>query len=392
MKLKKKHIIWGIVASGFLVFCYATLLPHNTKYVMKLDETQKNIKAVKSEDNDSSDDFKNLYSFSVKVNNEVLKVPTDLSDFIDEGWKSTNEIGEDPFEFIPIEHTEFIKNDTIVYVMIDATEVYPLLMDKYYISTVLITEDLYKEDKVELPKGIILGESNKETILETYGEPDDIWDYEEEPVRMFYQYDKNQMIMLSLNEEGLLSEVMLSYEKPKEALDFSIVDSNQEYVENLPDTFNGNMFILDHVVYNLPDTTMRLLENGWVPMQEEEFVAGGPNEKSLIDFQKGDQIVNVELRNPNDHPTPIEECYVVSISFDLDTCQNFSFAGGLDALSTLEDFRKLDKDFQVKEVHMDKEIMTAFRIKTGVSSQFEVLMDYEENSKIRGFRMSNYPK
>ncbi len=394
MKVNKKQMILGVILVSFLVFCYVTLLPHDTNHVMKLNQEQKNIRAVKSENNNSSDIFKNLYSFAIKINNEVLQVPTDLKDFIEDGWKSVNEIGEDTFEFVPIEHTEFIKNGTVANVMIDSVEVYPLTMDKYYVSSLIVTEDLYKNDKVELPKNIVLASSHKEDIIEAYGEPNDIWSYENEPERMFYKYDKNQVIMFSLNEQGLLSEIMLTYEKPKTGLNFSVIDTQQKAPERLSDKFNGSMFMLDDVIYNLPGKIKPLIEQGWKPVDDIEFVADGANEKLLIDFKKGNQVVNVELRNPNDEPAPIEECYIVSATFELDKCQDFGFAGGFNQSSTLEDFRKLSQDFQVKEVHVDmgEDVMTAFRIKTGKSSQFEVLMNYEDNSKIRGFRISNYPK
>lgn len=393
MKVKKKYIILGVMLSGFLIFCYATLLPHNTGHVMKFNGDQKNVEPVKSENNNSSNDFENLYSFAVKINNEIVQVPTSLSDFINQGWQSVNEIGNDPFAFVPIEHTEFIKNGTQATVMIDATEVYPLTMDKYYISSVILTEDLHKGDTVELPKGIMLASATKESILKAYGEPDDMWEYEGEPERLFYKYDKDQMIMLSLNEEGILSEIMLTYEKPKTGLNFSVIDPNRGYLESLPTTFNGDMFMLDDVIYNLPDKASRLLDNGWKPL-EEGLVASGADEKLLLDFKKEEQVIQVELRNPNSKPTSMAECYVVSVSFPLDTCQKFAFAGGFNSSSVLEDFRKLEQNFQVKEVHVDMEgdVMTAFRIKTGKSSQFEVLMDYEENTKIRGYRITNYPK
>ncbi|MEG0592727.1 MAG: hypothetical protein RR512_05395 [Coprobacillus sp.] len=394
MRDKKKYIILGVILSSFLVFCFMTLLPHNKSYMMDIDKNKKNIIAVKSEDNNSSDKFENLYSFAVKINNEVLQVPTSLSDFIKSGWKSTNEIGSDTFEFVPIEHTEFTKNNIKMNVSIEATEVYPLTMDKYYISSLLLTEDLYKDIKVEFPKDIVLASSNKEAILEAYGDPDDIWTYENEPEKMFYKYDKNQMIMFTLNDKGILSEALLTYEKPKKGLNFSVIDKNQKQLERLPNKFNGNMYMLDNVVYNLPDKAEYLLENGWSPVENEEFVADGADEMSVIELKKEDQIINVELRNPNDKPSPIGECYVVSVSFDLDKCQNFGFAGGFNKSSTIDDFKKLKKDFQTKEVHitMQDDIMAAYRIKTGKSSQFEVLMDYENNSKIKGYKITNYPK
>ncbi|MGX8850801.1 hypothetical protein [Amedibacillus sp. YH-ame10] len=394
MKDKKKYIIIGVLFCAFLLFCFKTLLPHDKSYLMYIDTSKKNITAVKSEDNNSTDNFENLYSFAVKIDNEVLQVPTNLSEFIESGWISKNEIGDDTFEFVPIEHSEFEKNGLKVNVAIEATEVFPLTMDKYYVSSLIINEDLYKDNKVEFPKDIVLSSSDKDAILKAYGQPDDIWSYEDEPEKMFYKYDKNQMIIFTLNDKGILSEASLLYEKAKMGLNFAMIDDNQPQLNQLSNEFNGNMYMLDGVVYNLPDKASHLIKNGWSPVGDEEFVADGADEALFIDLQKEDQIINVEIRNPNDKPSLLGECYVVSVSIDIAKCENFGFAGGFDKSSTIEDFKQLKENFQTKEVHINKQgdLMTAFRIKTGTSSQVEVLMYYENDSKINGFRISNYPK
>lgn len=393
---KYKYWIIGVLAGSFLLFCYMTLLPHNKTHIMKFDGEAKNVEAIKSESNDSDDDFQNLYSFVVKINNKVVKVPTQLNGFLEDGWKSTKEIGNDTFEFVPIEHMEFTKNDVSLMAMIESTEVYPLTMDKYYISSVLLFADYYPNDTVELPKGIVLSKSSKNDILNAYGDPDDIWTYEDGLEMLFYKYDKNQIIVLSVNEDDKLSEIVLTYEKEIIPLDYSLIDDNKVHLEELPDKFSGDVFELDNVMYNLPDKAKRLLDHGWKPINAPELVPDGADEKIILIMKKDNQSISVELRNPYDYPANIEDCYIFSITFELSDEVDFEFAGGYNALSTLDDFRKLENDFQVKEVYvdmgMDSDVMLAYRIKTGISSQFEVLMDFEGNNKIRGFRLSNYPK
>lgn len=393
MEITKKRIILSILSISFIIFCFVTLLPHDKSIKMNLNGQERNVTAVKSENNNSEDKFQNLYSFSVKINEEVISLPTSLNDFMAAGWEPTKEIIDDTFNFVPIEHTDFVKEGIPLFVFIDATEDYPLLMDKYYVSTVFIDRETYADYNVELPKGIQLGSSNKKDIIKAYGDPDDTWDYDNTSKEMFYKYDKDQMIILTLDEQDILEEIVLSYEQPKEKVNFASLPDDQEPLTELSSALSGDMFMVDGYVYHLPDKVSELINQGWMPETEENDISE-IDEGSVITFVKGDNSFTADVRNPKDQPTSLENCYFVNVSFDPERCDTFAFTGGINEKTTLADLRQFESQYQVKEVHLDldEDLFVSYCIKTGTASQMEFVFDYIGDGHIASFRLTNFPK
>lgn len=397
MKINKKVMIWGCLSIAFLVFCYITLLPKDKTIAMSLNKAETNFKQVNEVSNDSDDPMQNLYSFAFQIDDEMVQLPIDLPDFIHSGWQDKKPIPTDPFEFIPLDHQTFYKNDIALNVYFNASEEFPDSMDQYYLTNVSLAAQDYKKHNVVLPKGIKLGKSSEKEIIEAYGEPSEtLEDFdEEERYGLLYRYDSKQNILLIMNKAETLDEIYLSYEKALKKTELPAILKNEQPLLSLPETLSANAVGIDGALYNLPTSMSSFVAQGW-QVEEDTIIPSDQLQAKKYRLKKGDNTLVVGVKNYSSLPADIKDCHVVSVEFSSDEPYEILLPAHLEQYQSIDDIRTLAAPFKVLDAYFGGEEedkhLDFIRIKTSDRSQIQINVDYDNQQKPRYYVLTNYPK
>ncbi len=399
MKISKTKIILGVLILAFLIFCFQTLLPKDTNIAMSMAKEETNYKPVKNVTNNSNDPMKNLYSFAFKIDEEMVQLPISLPDFIKLGWSDQTTIPDDPFEFIPMDHQWFTKNDISLHTYFNSSEEFPATMDKYYLSSVSLASEDYKDHTVTLPKGIVLGKSSEEEILKTYGRESEILeDFTKDSYAILYQYDARQTIVLVMDEESeILEEIILSYEKPltKTALPESL--KNEQPRTSLPEGISSEAFAIDGAIYNLPTAMSSFTKEGWKIKDKDVIIPSNDNQTKKYMLEKNDYYLFVSVKNYSELPADINDCHVVAVEFARDEPFAIALPGGLEQYENIDAVRSAAANFKITEEYYgqvdpnEPKQLDNIRIKTGTSSQIQVSVE-DDQKTVRYYIITNYPK
>lgn len=374
-----------------------TLLPKDKTIAMSLNKEETNFKQVSEVSNDSDDPMQNLYSFAFKIDDEMLQLPIDLPDFINSGWQDNKPIPTDPFEFIPLDHQTFYKNDIALNVYFNANEEFPDSMDQYYLTNVSLAAQDYKKHNVVLPKGIKLGKSTEDDIIETYGDPSEtLEDFDEkERYGLLYRYDSKQSILLIMDKDETLDEIYLSYEKPFKKAELPAVLKNEQPLLSLPETISASAVGIDGALYNLPTSMSSFVTHGW-QVEEDTTIPSDQLQSNKYRLKKGDYVLVVGVKNYSDLPADINDCHVVSVEFSDDEPYEIVLPAHLEQYQFIDDIRALAAPFKVLDEYFGGEEedkhLDFIRIKTSDHSQIQINVDYDNQQKPRYYVLTNYPK
>ncbi len=167
------------------------------------EEEHKGKKESSKDHRELSDD---LYSFQISIDDTIYQFPMTYDEFVDLGW---NFGGDETQTFDSDNHIATVGFDRGDY-FIDAI-MYSLdegNISDCYIGGLDIIEGMMEDTKIILPGGIEFDNATKEDIIDTYGEPTEIFGSGGEYEDICYGVSTYQEVKFSFNE-GKLNEVKL---------------------------------------------------------------------------------------------------------------------------------------------------------------------------------------
>ncbi|MCD8346445.1 MAG: hypothetical protein LUD16_00595 [Lachnospiraceae bacterium] len=305
----------------FLLLCTALVFGVTTVSAAEsgtLEETELMTEAESETEEPSWRDFQ------VTIDEDVYVLPMMFEDFTAFGWSLRDEEdAEDTLEPYSYSFYEFQKDDLTItaYVLnlgintmpIESCIVAGLSIDDYYWS------DL--DDTVELPCGIILGESTLEDIEAAYGTPTDT--YEGTLYTQYtYEEDYNQEIELQVFlESGVLEDIRIeNFEQPE---GFEEGEMSTEVPQSIlaytkPDALSSDLTAyeieIDGDCYELPVPVSVLLEDGWELDEDDSDPMIVAKYYGWVSLRKNNQTFSAIVTNDADYATIPENCWLEELS------------------------------------------------------------------------------
>ncbi len=236
-KYDEAYDIW--INNDFNNYAKVIYLP-NTSVVMSfelLDNLDNTLIDQYPVSDDLGDDWT---SFSIEINDTTYNLPLNLNEFIDDGWQIIPEdqdiilvgyeelYGSYDCEWISLTNDDEQRIDVMVYNIQNM----PITLDKGIVGGIYVVYDNYDFAGVDvrLPKGLMLGWSNINDVLNLYGKPYDRF----ENHSFTYRNEEYGRMEMTFNDEGILYRVMMFNQKTyKEYSNFSKAN-NLLFLSNPP--------------------------------------------------------------------------------------------------------------------------------------------------------------
>lgn len=287
--------------------------------------------------------------FQITIDEEVYILPMLYEEFAAYGWnlKEEEDAGDmlEPysyslysFEKDDMTITAYVLNLGINTMPIEECIVAGISIDDYYWSVL--------DTSVELPCGVLLGESTLEDIEAAYGTPTEI--YEGTLYTQYtYEEDYNQEIELQVFlESGVLEDIRIeNFIEPdgfeEGEMSTEVPQSILAYTE--PDSLSSDLSAyeieIDGDCYELPVPVSVLLEDGWELDGEDSDSLIVAKYFGWVTLRKNNQSFSAIVTNDADYATTPENCWLEELSvggytLDLDG----ALSGGVRIGITEEEF------------------------------------------------------
>ncbi|MCD7745801.1 MAG: hypothetical protein LUI13_11090 [Lachnospiraceae bacterium] len=260
--------------------------------------------------------------YQITIAGEVYALPMMYEEFVSYGWSLQDET-EDTLEPYSYSFYSFQKDDMMVtaYVLnlgintmpIEECIVAGISIDDYYWS------DL--EETVELPCGIVLGESTLEDIEAAYGTPTDTYEGTQY-TQYTYEEDYNQEIELQVFlESGVLEDIrMENFVEPEGFDEGEMSTETPQSVlaytkpESLSSDLSAYEIEIDGDCYELPVPVSVLLEDGWEIDADDSDSVIVAQYFGWVTLRKNNQSFSAIVTNDEDYATTPENCWLEELA------------------------------------------------------------------------------
>lgn len=215
-KYDETYDIW--INNDFNNYAKIIYLP-NTSVVMSfelLDELDDSLINQYPVSDDLGNDWTN---FSIEINDTTYNLPLNLNEFIDDGWQIIPEdqditlvgyeelYGSYDREWISLTNDDEQRIDVMVYNIQNV----PITLDEGVVGGIYVMYDNYDFAGVDvrLPKGLMLGWSTIDDVINLYGKPYDRF----ENHSFTYRNDSYGRLEMIFNDAGVLNRVMMFNQK-----------------------------------------------------------------------------------------------------------------------------------------------------------------------------------
>lgn len=301
-----------------------------------------------------------LYSFQVKIGDDIYQFPMTYADFTAKGWALGN--SDDPQTSVGSNSygsVSFYNGQNKVYGTVFNLGINAVPLEECLIGGVDIEKGDYgvnlDNTPVELPGGIVMGQSTLEDVKAAYGDPSDTYEgdlYDQ----LTYKKDSYEYIRLYVyKESGVLEEAdfqnlvepegfdkgEVSTETPQIVSDYTApTEMGEDYLSTVVE-FCGDL-------YQLPAPVSAFLANGWEMQDVEEgaYVSGGSMD--FVDMMKNNQSVHFSIYNETRDAVTYENCFVEELELgDYDSeAMTFTLSGGVTLGSKKADIIALAEEKQ----------------------------------------------
>ncbi len=290
--------------------------------------------------------YENLFVFEMKLDGVDYKFPMFYEDFVAKGWTTKSDMKKEvnpgwddyfDFEYNGMEYKVYMYNPSINKLPLEQCLVIG-------VDTDLSIEYEYGDvpegftQTVVLPGNITSGVSTKEEVLDTYGTPDNSYDYTDYGVIvdvLTYELDYTDRVEI-VCRDGVMFSVDMKTESSIEGVDnshsYAIPDVVANYKAPTGKETDKNRIIgtIDGVAYELPCPVTEFMNHGFVLLDEYWEVVVPANFTADAEFRYKNDTFKVEVANFADYATVIQNCMVTKLSvMPLDTMQ-ISVLGGVE--------------------------------------------------------------
>ncbi len=265
-----------------------------------------------------------VYDFEVMLDGDVFKLPLELSEFEEAGWKTDDDltVTNDPGYG---NHAFFTKGDQEVDVELynKSMDVKPL-KECQIIGISTFNYDNENKMDIELAKGIKIG-STMDEVTEAYGEPTEIDEYDSD-ISYIYSSGENQDIELMFEGSEKVTNISVTKidneKAPEAAVDSKEVPkvvSNYKTPESLGDDLYSFNVKYSGSMYTIPAPVSAFEANGWkIEGDTSEVVPAQGYPESDFEMRKDNKFVRISIKNYSDKATTISNCFITSIETDKD--------------------------------------------------------------------------
>lgn len=268
-----------------------------------------------------------LYSFQIRLDDEVYAFPMSYADFVAKGWEYQ---GDASTEISPNSYSSserFQKGELTVYgsiinLGINTVPISDCMIGGFSLDSFQFT-DAPDTTTLELPKGILYNVSTLDDIKAAYGEPSDIYEGELY-TKLTYSYDYYQEIDLYVDAEtNVLNEVDLkNFVYDEEANATAAAEVSDEPTPEVlayqaPEALSGDL--MDYTVefagdvYRLPAPVSVFLANGFTLKEQDSDSIVAGRDSGWVSLMKDNQEFRTLTRNYSGNATTIQNCFVTSI-------------------------------------------------------------------------------
>lgn len=300
-----------------------------------------------------------LSSFSFSLWGEKYTLPMKATDFTALGWVSD---GLDQMQIQPqsyIEDVTFSQADQEISAdLVNMTD-QVLTADQCFVGGIAVnasgkTADLY----MELPGDIVLRVATEADVREAYGAPRDRYE-EGNTVSCTYTFGVNREAVLGFTDNVLTTVDLRDYTNPggEESLEGAEQGTTPEVEayqppEQLSEELNDFTVLYAGSLYRLPAPVAAFEDNGWELNTEESDEAVPAGEFGYATLEKDGQKLYTVVYNYGQGPTVSSNCFVTSVSGDMDTVKvPITVAGNISLGTSLEEFELFadGKDYEKSE-------------------------------------------
>lgn len=318
----KRKLIYCLMA----VLCCNTAVPVMAAPNMKLAVTQTEAETKAETDIEKSELSDDLYSFEVKIDDEVYTFPMSYRDFTALGWEYQ---GEETDELEPSNYSptaQFKKGNLVIYgelvnLGINTVPVTECSIAGFSVDSYKIAEE--PGTSIELPGGIKYGSATIDDIKEAYGNPTDTYEGDLY-TKLTYKKDYYQQADLYVSSEtGVLNEIELEnmvYDEDSNAASAAEVstDPTTEVLaykapEELGDDLDSSIVEYAGDLYQLPAPVSVFLDNGWKLDEEKSASVIAGKSSDWLYMSKDNQNFHTMVRNYSQDAASIENCFVTEV-------------------------------------------------------------------------------
>lgn len=266
----------------------------------------------------------NLWDFEFSIEEDVWKLPLELSQWEEKGWSFEEKQKETILDAETYIEGEILKKqEQKIYVDFVNPEGKRKPLKECYVGGILLE---YEENApcYQLPAGITLGESTIVEVTDKFGTPTDEYE-EKEDIYITYEYGKYKEVELvfHIDDEVLYQVRMKNYREPENAeeqISDKIPEVVKEYKapEEYEDDFQKYVVKYDNCFYQIPAPVLEFVKNGWKILKEgsDQYVKAGRH--GYVTLEKNGQSLYAVVKNYGDETTDIQNTFVTNLSGDFD--------------------------------------------------------------------------
>lgn len=297
----------------------------------------------------------NIDSFQVQIMDEVYQFPVNYDDFVATGWKVNEKYNSIDEQIKCGTHAivSFHKNGVLASFYVFNPDISLQTVEGCVISGLCSINPIDNKGRkmdIYIPGGFKVGEATKTQILESYREPDNIYESDTSSTLTFETDNIYANIKLKFDENDILNDVTLENPVATEDYEYSNVDTTYvaEYTvpTSMGDKTTDRIVNFDGDLYQLPVTVNALMENGWSTDDAHETVVGG----SLyhFDLERNGVSFSATAYNYSEYATEVAQCYIQELSSSDVYRKRFEISGGIhmemteDELKSILDSEKIE--------------------------------------------------
>ena len=288
------------------------------------------------------DDFS---TFNVRYAGDLYTLPVPLSAFIDNGWEIIDARKHVEANYRLLNYRIMFNDQILSTTLTNFTDSIQPVENCFVMDISFRSYSSVSNSTIEIPGGITEA-SSREDVIEAYGLPDDRTVINNSEFLIYG--DRNHGISFTINmETDRITRIDVSYTRQSE--DSIIVQVTAEIPDavinyrtpaELGDDFNSFNVRYAGDLYTLPVPLSVFLANGWEIIDTRTHVAGNAH-LSHYEIKFNDQILSTILANYSGFIQPVENCFVMRVTFcSSRTNLPIELPGGITESSTLDDVIK----------------------------------------------------
>lgn len=302
-----------------------------------------------------------IYDFQISIDGYVYNIPFPYTVFEANGFEADLDDAEDvpSMHYTLSDPIKFGKSRLYAQFMNFDINARPM-EDCYIVSVKFDSYDIKDDHEIMLPKGITMGVSTLDDIVDAYGDPSDVYEgslY----TKYTYEADIYNSVDIAVDiETGTVSQIEI--QNIVEPEDFEISEISTEVPEIIstykaPTKMSDNA--LDYVVdydgdlYQLPCPVSEFIDNGWKIMENDSaaIIEGSGSDK--VTLMRNNQSFWTYVRNYDMNATAAENCYVQDLEANIYECDVDMEISGIKKGMSEDDLNALleksDYDYEMED-------------------------------------------